>query len=106
MLKCGGRWIDCPRDYGPYTTIYNRFNRWSRKAFWPSLLEALAQASAVKTGASIDATYVKAQRAAFGGKGGRRKTQSVFREAARRRKSTPSPTSWADPSPYASPLET
>ena len=28
MLQCGARWCDCPTDYGPYTTIYNRFNRW------------------------------------------------------------------------------
>jgi transposase len=28
MLRSGGRWRDCPPEYGPYTTIYNRFNRW------------------------------------------------------------------------------
>ena len=27
MLRSGTRWRDCPPDYGPYTTIYNRFNR-------------------------------------------------------------------------------
>ena len=27
MLRTGGRWRDCPSAYGPYTTIYNRFNR-------------------------------------------------------------------------------
>ena len=32
MLRSGARWRDCPPDYGPYTTIYNRFNRWSRPA--------------------------------------------------------------------------
>jgi transposase len=26
MLRCGARWRDCPEVYGPYTTIYNRFN--------------------------------------------------------------------------------
>jgi transposase len=24
MLRCGARWRDCPPDYGPYTTVYNR----------------------------------------------------------------------------------
>lgn len=24
MLKCGGRWQDCPADYGPSPTVYNR----------------------------------------------------------------------------------
>lgn len=81
MLKCGGRWIDCPRAYGPHTTIYNRFNRWSRKTFWSALLEALAKAGSVKASASIDSTYVKAWRAAFGAKGGRRRMRSAARAA-------------------------
>ncbi|MFT3810918.1 MAG: IS5 family transposase [Micropepsaceae bacterium] len=34
MLKCGARWRDCPPEFGPYTTIYNRFNRWSRQGLW------------------------------------------------------------------------
>ena len=31
MLKCGGRWQDCPSEYGPSTTVYNRWNRWSHR---------------------------------------------------------------------------
>jgi transposase len=27
MLQCGARSRGCPPEYGPYTTIYNRFNR-------------------------------------------------------------------------------
>lgn len=30
MLQCGARWRDCPPEYGPYTIVYNRFNRWAR----------------------------------------------------------------------------
>jgi transposase len=29
MLESGARWRDCPREYDPYTTIYNCFNRWA-----------------------------------------------------------------------------
>jgi len=29
-LRSGDRWRDCPAAHGPYTTVYNRFNRWSR----------------------------------------------------------------------------
>ena len=25
LLKTGGRWCDCPSEYGPSTTIYNGF---------------------------------------------------------------------------------
>src|SRR5208282_4075697 len=31
VLRSGCRWRDCPREYGPHTTIYNRFNRWSSR---------------------------------------------------------------------------
>ena len=92
VLKIGCRWQDCPAEYGPYTTIYNRFNRWSRRRFWLGLLEALAGSGAVTTSTAIDSTYIKAQRSAFGGKGGRKRRQSAPRAAARRPRSMPSPT--------------
>jgi len=31
MLRAGAPWRNCPAVYGPYTTVYNRFNRWSGK---------------------------------------------------------------------------
>jgi transposase len=33
---------DCPSEYGPYTTIYNRFNRWAKRGRWCAISEALA----------------------------------------------------------------
>nr|WP_288410779.1 IS5 family transposase [uncultured Sphingomonas sp.] len=78
VLKAGCRWCDCPADYGPSTTIYNRFNRWSRRGFWLKLLDALVDAGVVTKSTAIDSTYIKAQRAAFGGKGGG-KTQAIGR---------------------------
>jgi transposase len=44
VLKSGGRWRDCPAAYRPRTTVYNRFNRWSRRGFWRAMLAALAEA--------------------------------------------------------------
>ncbi|QKV20728.1 IS5 family transposase [Oricola thermophila] len=70
VLKVGCRWCDCPPEYGPATTIYNRFNRWSRSRFWTGLVEALAGAGAITRSTSIDSTYIKAHRSAHGGKGG------------------------------------
>jgi transposase len=32
VLKSGCRWCDCPPEYGPATTIYNRFVRWRSAA--------------------------------------------------------------------------
>ena len=77
VLKSGSRWCDCPAEYGPSTTIYNRFNRWSNRGFWLKLLDALVDAGAVTRSTAIDSTYVKAQRAAFGGKRGLKRKRSV-----------------------------
>ena len=97
VLKVGCRWCDCPADYGPSTTVYNRFNRWSRRGFWVKLLGALVQAGAVTRSTAIDSTYIKAQRAAFGGKGGAPSRRSAVHAAAGRPRSTRSPTSSAAP---------
>jgi transposase len=61
VLKVGCRWCDCPTDYGPSTTVYNRFNRWSRRGFWLKLLDALVDAGAVTKNTAIDSTYVHRQ---------------------------------------------
>jgi transposase len=97
VLKVGCRWCDCPAEYGPPTTVYNRFNRWSRRGFWLKLLDALVDARVVARSTAIDSTYIKAQRAAFGGKGGARGRRSAARGAAGRPRSTRSPTSSAAP---------
>jgi transposase len=89
VLKSGCRWCDCPADYGPSTTIYNRFNRWSRRGFWTKLLDTLADAGAVTKSTAIDSTYIKAQRSAFGGKGGARRRRSAVPAAAGQPRSMP-----------------
>jgi transposase len=89
VLKSGCRWADCPTEYGPPTTVYNRFNRWSRKRMWIGMLEALAKAGAATDNVAIDATYVKAQRSAFGGKGGPKRRRSASRAAETPLKSMP-----------------
>ena len=69
VLKVGCRWCDYLTDYRPSTTIYNRFNRWSRRGFWLKLLAALVDAGVGSKSTAIDSTYSKIQRAAFGAKG-------------------------------------
>jgi transposase len=62
VLKVGCRWCDCPTEYGPSTTVYNRFNRWSRRGFWLKLLDALVDTWSATRNTAIDSTYLKAQR--------------------------------------------
>lgn len=88
MLQSGGRWADCPGEYGPATTIYNRWNRWSRRGLWRRLLDALSVRRAIDELAMLDSTYVKAHRSAHGGKGGPRRKRSASRAVARLLRST------------------
>jgi transposase len=62
VLTSGCRWHDCPAAYGPRTTVYNRFNRWSRRGFWTAMLVLLAKAGWSGEAAAIDSTYVRAHR--------------------------------------------
>ena len=69
VLRTGMPWRDLPARYGPYTTAYNRFNRWSRRGIWKRVFDQLASKSRDSL-YLIDSTIVKAHRAASGGKGG------------------------------------
>lgn len=89
VLKTGCRWRDVPPEYGPHTTIYNRFNRWSRRRLWTHILAALVEVGALTQSTAMDSSYVKAQRSAHGGKGGPKRRRSAPRAAARPPKSTP-----------------
>ena len=86
VLQVGCRWVDCPKEYGPHKTIYNRFARWSERGIWQKIFESVAGLSAPPEQAALDSTHVKAHRCASGGKGGpnfRRSGQQKAAEIAR-----------------------
>ena len=99
VLKTGCRWRDCPSEYGPYTTIYNRYNRWSYRGIWQGLFEKLAAAGSVPEELSLDSSHVKAHRSASGGKRGNKHKRSGARAAAGPAKYTHWPIIAADRSP-------
>src|SRR3569623_465733 len=70
MLQSGARWRDCPPEYGPYTTVYNRFNRWSRQGIWVEMFEALTGKTGIVGTVAIDSTHLTAHRSAAGAKEG------------------------------------
>ena len=88
VLRTGMPWRDLPERYGPYTTAYNRFNRWSGRGIWKQIFGQVAERSRVGLYFS-DSTIVKAHRCASGGKGGRKIRRSASAAAAAPRKSTP-----------------
>lgn len=99
MLRIGAPWRTCPPEYGPYTTVYNRFHRWSLQGgacqgssdaqhrwkagggVWFAVFEALTGHSGVWGSVAIDSTSIKAHRSAAGAKGGPTRKASVSRAA-------------------------
>ena len=88
VLKSGCRWCDCPPEYGPPTTIYNRFVRWGRRGIWENLFRALAGSGRSTDTQMIDSTHVKAHRSAAGGKGGSKSRRWAARVEGATRRST------------------
>ena len=68
VLRTGSPWRDLPERYGPYNTIYNRFNRWPKKGGWLAMFEALAKRSPQSL-QLIDSSIVRAHQHAAGGPG-------------------------------------
>jgi transposase len=59
ILKTGCRRCDCPPEYGPPTTIYNRFVRWARRGVWGNLFRKLAGSGRSTDMQMIDSMHTK-----------------------------------------------
>ena len=89
VLKSGCRWKDCPPEFGPHTTIYNRFARWAERGVWERLFREFAQRGRSTATQMIDSTHVKAHRSASGAKkGGSRNRRLAAHEVGAIRRST------------------
>jgi transposase len=69
ILRTGAPWRDLPSRYGPRTTVYNRYVRWGERGVWKGIFDALAE-ECEDSLVFIDASIVKAHRAASGSKRG------------------------------------
>jgi len=106
VLRIGCRWQDCPKEYGPHKTVYNRFARWSERGVWQKIFECVATPSDPPEQVALDASHVKVHRCAHGGKGGPIFRRSVLRKAVVTARSTRSLTNSAGPGPSSSRPET
>ncbi len=73
VLRTGSPWRDLPERYGPYTTVYNRYNRWAKAGVWLTIFETLA-ARSPQSMQMIDSSIIRAHQHAAGGKKGARIT--------------------------------
>jgi transposase len=69
ILRTGAPWRDLPEEYGPWQTVYKRFNAWSKSSLWGEILDSLSSEADLEA-ASVDGTYVRAHQHSAGAKGG------------------------------------
>lgn len=72
VLHTGAPWRDLPERYGPWQTIFTRFNRWRQDGTWvrivTSLLDELDDKGQIDHDLwCIDGSVIRASRAAAGG---------------------------------------
>jgi transposase len=77
VLAGGCRWRDVPSVYGPQTTIYNRYNRWSQRRVRQRIFEKMTAAGPIPDEFSIDSRHVKAHRRRAAEKRGSLKKRSA-----------------------------
>ena len=97
VVKIGCRWRDCPKEYGPHKTVYNRFARWSSRGVWQKIFECVAAPGGPPGQAALDSSHVKTHRCAHGGKGGPIFRRSALPKAAATARFTPSSMNSAGP---------
>lgn len=67
--KTGMPWRDLPERFGPWKSVYNRFNNWAKKGHWAVIFKEL-QLEIDEVGSIVDGSVVRAHQDASGGKGG------------------------------------
>lgn len=79
--RTGVPWRDLPSEFGPWKTVFNRFDNWSKKGKWRRLFEAL-RIDVDDEWHSLDSTCNRAHQHAAGGKGGPRSRKLGAHEGA------------------------
>jgi transposase len=86
IAKTGAPWRDLPERFGPWDSVWKRFDRWCKKGVWERAFEALQDPDLEWM--ILDSTVVRAHRHAAGKKGGKATRPSAVPGADSARKST------------------
>jgi transposase len=87
------RWRALPKEFGPWNSVWKRFERLSKAGVFEAFFDTLASmSSSAHLTQMFDSTIVRAHVSAAGAKGGKKAKRSADRVAGSRRKSMPNPT--------------
>ncbi len=66
IARSGAPWRDLPERFGKWNSVFQRFNRWSKKGVWQQVFEALQEPDL--DWLLLDSTIVRAHQHAAGQK--------------------------------------
>lgn len=66
IARSGAPWRDLPERFGKWNSVFQRFNRWSKKGVWQKVFEALQEPDL--DWLLVDSTIVRAHQHAAGQK--------------------------------------
>ena len=93
IAKTGAPWRDLPERFGPWNSVWRRFDRWARKGVWQRVFEALQDPDLEWV--LLDSTIARAHQHAAGKKGGPARKPWGDRAADSAPRSTSSSMPWA-----------
>ena len=64
IVRTGAPWRDLPERFGPWNSVFKRFDRWSKKGVWQRVFEALQDLDLEWL--MVDATIIRAHLHAAG----------------------------------------
>ena len=101
IAKTGAPWRDLPERFGPWNSVWKRFDRWARKGTWRLVFEALRDPD--PEWPILDSTVIRAHPCAAGAEkkataaGARRSRRWAAAGAASGPRSTSRSTAWGCP---------
>jgi transposase len=75
IARTGAPWRDLPTRFGPWNSVWRRFDRWSKKGVWERIMTELGDPDFDKL--ILDSTVIRAHQHAAGKKGGQAVQHSV-----------------------------
>lgn len=69
ILRTGCPWRDLPTHFGPWSSVYTRWSRWSGNGFWAAILDLLAEGEKGQL-RHLDSTHIKVHQDAANPAGG------------------------------------
>ncbi len=70
VLRTGSPWRELPKKYGPHTTTYNNFRKWTKEGIMEKIFKKFSPVAEETIQIQIDSTYVKAHQHSAGAKKG------------------------------------